>query len=51
MELKITVYDASFISLARKLDVKFLTLDEKLAKRLEDTKYCRFIDCPTRKNT
>ena len=33
----ITVYDSLFIALAKKLDVKFATTDEKLYKRLEKT--------------
>ena len=32
LDLKITVYDAAFLSLANKLDLRFLTLDTKLAK-------------------
>jgi predicted nucleic acid-binding protein len=45
-ELKITVYDAAFLSLADKLDTKFLTLDVKLAEKLEHTKYCSLIEYP-----
>jgi predicted nucleic acid-binding protein len=45
-ELKITVYDAAFLSLAEKLDMQFLTLDFKLAKKLELTKYCSLIKYP-----
>ena len=33
----ITVYDSLFITLAKKLDVKFATTDEKLCKMLEKT--------------
>jgi len=46
--LNITIYDAAFLSLADKLGVLFLTLDEKLAKKLEDTKYYRLIECPNK---
>ena len=48
LELKITVYDAAFLSLACKLDLRFLTLDTKLAKKLECTKYERLIECPNK---
>ena len=44
LELKITVYDAAFISLASKLYLPFLTLDTKLAKKLENTKYKSLIE-------
>ena len=46
--LNITVYDAAFLSLAARLNMRFLTLDEKLAKKLEDTKYYRLVECPNR---
>ena len=39
IELNITVYDAAFLSLAEKLDTQLLTLDQKLVKKLEGTKY------------
>jgi len=37
-ELNITVYDAAFMSLAQKLETQCLTLDVKLARKLEGTK-------------
>ena len=46
LELKIAVYDAAFLSLASSLDLGFLTLDTKLAKMLECTKYEGLIECP-----
>ena len=48
LELNITVYDAAFLSLAGKLDLQFLTLDERLAKKLEGTKYYTLLDFPTK---
>jgi predicted nucleic acid-binding protein len=44
LELNIAVYDAAFISLAEKLDMKLLTLDMKLVKKLEKTKYFRIVE-------
>jgi len=44
--LNITIYDAAFLSLADKLGIQFLTLDEKLAKKLEGTKYYELLECP-----
>ena len=35
LDLNITVYDAAFVSLAEKLDIELLTLDGKLAEKLE----------------
>jgi predicted nucleic acid-binding protein len=49
LELKITVYDAAFLSLACKLNLRFLTLDKKLAKKLECTKYEGLIECPNKR--
>jgi predicted nucleic acid-binding protein len=46
LELKITVYDAAFIALAKTLGVKLLTLDVKLAKALEGTNYEAFVEYP-----
>ena len=46
LELKITAYDAAFLSLSDKLKMPFLTLDIKLAKKLEHTKYYELIECP-----
>ena len=51
LELKISVYDAAFLSLANKLDTQLLTLDHKLAKKLEHTKYYRLIECPHKKTS
>jgi predicted nucleic acid-binding protein len=45
-DLGITVYDAAFLSLADRLDAPFLTLDVTLAKKLENTKYYRLLECP-----
>lgn len=47
-KLNISVYDAAFVLLADSLSVRFLTLDQKLAKKLEDTKYVRLLECPTK---
>jgi predicted nucleic acid-binding protein len=46
LEFKIAVYDAAFLCLADTLDIRFLTLDVKLARKLENTKYHRLIECP-----
>jgi predicted nucleic acid-binding protein len=46
LELNITVYDAAFLSLANRLDMRFVTLDAKVAKKLECTKYGGIIECP-----
>jgi predicted nucleic acid-binding protein len=48
LELNIAVYDAAFLSLADKLDMRLLTLDIRLAKRLENTKYCGLIEYPNK---
>jgi len=48
-ELNITVYDAAYIALAKKLNAKFITLDEELYRRLEDTEYSKIIITPTHK--
>ena len=45
-KLNITVYDAAFLSLAGKLDLRFLTLDSKLVEKLECTRYAGLIGCP-----
>jgi len=49
IELNITVYDAAFLSLAEKLDAKLLTLDLKLVKKLEGTKYFSLMEYPNKK--
>ncbi len=46
--LNTSVYDAAFLSLAEKLNMSFLTLDEKLAKKLENTKYYRLLKSPNK---
>ena len=48
IEMKITVYDAAFLSLADKLKTPFLTLDIKLAKSLEGTKYKELTEYPNK---
>jgi predicted nucleic acid-binding protein len=47
-KFNISVYDAAFVCLADRLGVRFLTLDGKLLKKLEDTKYYRLLECPTK---
>jgi predicted nucleic acid-binding protein len=44
--LNIAVYDAVYVLLADKLDIPFLTVDIKLTKRLEGTKYHSLLDFP-----
>ena len=51
LELNITVYDAAFLSLAEKLDTRLLTLDQKLVKKLEGTKYYGFMEYPNKKTS
>jgi predicted nucleic acid-binding protein len=48
LDLNITVYDAAFLSLAEKLSINFLTLDEKLAKKLKGTRYYGLLECPNK---
>ena len=48
LELNIAVYDAAFLALADKLDIHLLTLDVKLAKKLEITKYHGLIEYPNK---
>ena len=48
IELNITVYDAAFLSLAQKLNAKLLTLDQKLVKKLEGTKYFSLMEYPNK---
>jgi predicted nucleic acid-binding protein len=48
-ELNITAYDAAFLSLAQKLDTPLLTLDLKLVKKLEGTKYFNLMEYPNKK--
>jgi predicted nucleic acid-binding protein len=49
IELNITVYDAAFLSLAQKIGAQLLTLDQKLVKKLEGTKYYSFMEYPNKK--
>ena len=51
LDLQISVYDTAFLSLADKMDMQLLTLDLKLAKRLEPTKYARLIEYPNEKES
>jgi predicted nucleic acid-binding protein len=46
LELNVAVYDAAFLSLADKLDMKLLTLDMKLVKKLEKTRYFKLVEYP-----
>jgi predicted nucleic acid-binding protein len=46
LELNIAVYDAAFLCLADKLGINLITLDLKLEKKLENTKYGKFIESP-----
>jgi predicted nucleic acid-binding protein len=46
LDQDITVYDAAFLALAEKLEAQLLTLDRKLAKKLQDSKYCNSLECP-----
>jgi predicted nucleic acid-binding protein len=48
LELNIAVYDAAILSLADKLDMRLVTLDLKLAKKLENTKYRGLIEYPNK---
>ena len=41
----ITVYDALFVALASKLNEKLITTDEKLWKKLQNSKYSNLIVC------
>jgi predicted nucleic acid-binding protein len=49
LELKISVYDAAFLSLANKLDSRLMTLNQKLTNKLEITKYAKLIEYPNKK--
>ena len=51
LELNVTVYDAAFLSLAKKLNAHLLTLDQKLVKKLEGTKYYGFMEYPNKKTS
>jgi predicted nucleic acid-binding protein len=43
----LAVYDAAFLCLADQLNLRLLTLDLKLAKKLENTKYHKRLEYPT----
>ncbi len=45
VEKGITAYDALFISLAMKLDVKLITTDRKLYERVKETDLGKFVEC------
>jgi hypothetical protein len=47
--LDITIYGAAFLALAERLNVQFITLDTKLGKNLEASKYYSLIDFPNKK--
>ncbi|MCL5877205.1 MAG: type II toxin-antitoxin system VapC family toxin [Candidatus Bathyarchaeota archaeon] len=51
LEYNIAVYDASFLSLADNLDIRLLTLDFKLAKRFENSKFRGLIEYPNKHST
>lgn len=46
LELDITVYDAAFLALADKLNIRMLTLDAKIAKMVEGTTYHGLLEYP-----
>ena len=46
LEVNIAVYRAAFLVLAEKLHLRLLTLDAKLAKKLENTRFHGLIECP-----
>jgi predicted nucleic acid-binding protein len=46
LQLNIAAYDAAFLCLADKLSCPLVTLDIKLAKKLENTKYNQLIESP-----
>ena len=46
LSLKITVYDAAFLALADNLKIPFLTLDVKLTRNLEHTRYFEMVVTP-----
>ncbi len=48
LALNITAYDAAFPLLAEKLGIRLLSIDLKLARKLESTKYKDLIDYPNR---
>ena len=48
MKFDITVYDAAFVTLAEHLGIRLLTLDGKLAKKLEHTKQYNLLECPAK---
>jgi predicted nucleic acid-binding protein len=50
-DLNITVYDAAHVILADKLKTNFLTVDMKLVKKLEKTKYSAILNVPQQEET
>ena len=46
LEADISAYDASYIALAKKQHSKLITLDKKLAKKLNGTTYSSFLEYP-----
>lgn len=42
-EKDITVYDATYVALAKFIDFKFITADEKLYKKIKDLNFVKFI--------
>ena len=46
LECNISVYDASYIALAKKLSSKLITLDVKFANKLKGTKYFEIFEHP-----
>lgn len=48
LEFKISVYDASLLCLAKTLEIQLITLDAKLAKKMENTKYHWLFEYPNR---
>lgn len=50
LQLNIAVYDAAFLCLAEKTNLPLITLDIKLAKKLEATKYRQLIESPLNSN-
>ena len=46
LECNVSVYDASYLSLAKKLNSKLITLDAKFANKLKGTKYYEIFEHP-----
>ncbi len=45
LDVSITVYDALFVALASKLNEKLITTDDKLWKKLQDSRYSNLVIC------